>query len=149
VGLDVVMQSAVRRFVKTYNERHGATVILTSHAMDDVTALCPRVLVIDHGQIVYDGSREALVARVRPGRRVTVRLSAPASADAVGAVTAAGATVVARDDGSLTLDVPQAELARVVPLTLARCAVSDLAVSEAPLDEVLAELFSRRAEPAP
>ena len=52
VGLDVVMQAAVRRFVRAYNERHNATVLLTSHAMDDVTALCPRILVIDHGRIV-------------------------------------------------------------------------------------------------
>jgi ABC-2 type transport system ATP-binding protein len=146
VGLDVVMQAAVRRFIKTYNERHGATVILTSHAMDDVTALCPRILVIDHGRIVYDGSREALVARVRPGRRVTVRLSAPAPADTLAALEAAGAKVVAHGDAELTLDVPQSDIAAVVSLALARCAVSDLAVVEPPLDEVLAELFTRGAE---
>jgi len=148
VGLDVVMQAAVRRFIKTYNERHGATVILTSHAMDDVTALCPRILVIDHGRIVYDGSREALVARVRPGRRVTVRLSAPAPADTLAALEAAGAKVVAHGDAELTLDVPQSDIASVVSLALARCAVSDLAVIEPPLDEVLAELFTRGAEAA-
>ncbi|MFO0608675.1 MAG: ATP-binding cassette domain-containing protein [Polyangiales bacterium] len=146
VGLDVVMQAAVRRFVRAYNERHNATVILTSHAMDDVTALCPRILVIDHGRIVYDGTREALVARVRPGRRVTVRLGAPAPADAVTAVENAGAKVVARDDGSLTLDVPQAAIASVVSLALAKLSVDDLAVVEPPLDEVLAELFTRRPE---
>jgi ABC-2 type transport system ATP-binding protein len=149
VGLDVVMQAAVRRFIKTYNERHGATVILTSHAMDDVTALCPRILVIDHGRIVYDGSREALVARVRPGRRVTVRLSAPAPGDTVTALEAAGAKVIAHQDAELTLDVPQSDIAAVVSLALARCDVSDLAVVEPPLDEVLAELFTRGAEAPP
>jgi ABC-2 type transport system ATP-binding protein len=143
VGLDVVMQSAVRRFVKTYNERHEATVILTSHAMDDVTALCPRILVIDHGRIVYDGSREALVARVRPGRRVTVRLASPATSESVEALERAGAKVSSRAESELVLQVPQEALSAVVSLALARCATSDLAVEEPPLDEVLAELFSQ------
>jgi ABC-2 type transport system ATP-binding protein len=146
VGLDVVMQAAVRRFVRTYNERHGATVILTSHAMDDVTALCPRVLVIDHGRIVYDGTREALVARVRPGRRVTVRLTSPASGDALTAIASAGARIVEHGEGSLTLDVPLAIIAPVVSLVLSKLSVDDLAVLEPPLDEVLAELFSCRLE---
>ncbi len=145
VGLDVVMQAAVRRFVRAYNERHGATVILTSHTMDDVTALCPRILVIDHGRIVYDGSREALVARVRPGRRVTVRLASPASADTVAALESAGAKVSSAGDAELVLQVPQASLSAVVSLALARCAATDLTVEEPPLDEVLAELFTRAA----
>ncbi len=153
VGLDVVMQSAVRRFVRAYNERHGATVILTSHAMDDVTALCPRILVIDHGRIVYDGSREALVARVRPGRRITVRLAKPASAESLEAIERAGAKVSSRSESELVLQSPQEALSAVVSLALARCETSDLAVEEPPLDEVLAELFAqsrreRDAEPA-
>jgi ABC-2 type transport system ATP-binding protein len=143
VGLDVVMQSVVRRFVKDYNERHGATVILTSHAMDDVTALCPRVLVIDHGRIVYDGSREALVARVRPGRRVMVRLASPTTSEVVTAIENAGAKVSSFTDSELVLQVPQEALSAVVSLALARCATSDLAVEEPPLDEVLSELFAQ------
>jgi ABC-2 type transport system ATP-binding protein len=148
VGLDVVMQAAVRRFVKTYNERHGATVILTSHAMDDVTALCPRILVIDHGRIVYDGSREALVERVRPGRRVTVRLASPIGSDVLQELEQAGARVANHTDAELELQVPQSQLAAVVSLALARCATTDLAVVEPPLDEVLAELFTRTAPEA-
>ena len=153
VGLDVVMQSAVRRFVRAYNERHGATVILTSHTMDDVTALCPRILVIDHGRIVYDGSREALVARVRPGRRITVRLAKPASAESLEAIENAGAKVSSRTESELVLQSPQECLSTVVSIALAKCETSDLAVEEPPLDEVLAELFAqsrreRDAEPA-
>ena len=73
IGLDVTMQAAMRDFVRVYDERHGATVMLTSHYMADVTALCPRVLLIDAGRISYDGSLEALVRRVRPNKRVTIR----------------------------------------------------------------------------
>src|SRR5262249_25710582 len=55
IGLDVSMQATLRAFIRGYNERFGATVLLTSHYMDDVTALCPRVIVIDQGKLTYDG----------------------------------------------------------------------------------------------
>jgi len=71
------MQATVRGFVRSYNERFGATVLLTSHYMDDVAALCPRVLVIDHGHLIYDGSLDELVRRVRPDKRVLLKLSRP------------------------------------------------------------------------
>jgi ABC-2 type transport system ATP-binding protein len=61
IGLDVTMQTAMRGFIRSYNERFGATVILTSHYMEDVAALCPRVIVIDRGKLTYDGTLAALV----------------------------------------------------------------------------------------
>src|SRR4030095_6777598 len=66
IGLDVTMQARVREFLIEYNRRHGATILLTSHYMADVVALCRRVLVIDHGRLVYDGDMEALVERISP-----------------------------------------------------------------------------------
>jgi ABC-2 type transport system ATP-binding protein len=66
------------QFIKEYNERFGATVILTSHYMEDVRALCPRVVVIDKGRLIYDGRSRQLVHRIRPEKRITIRLSAPA-----------------------------------------------------------------------
>jgi ABC-2 type transport system ATP-binding protein len=89
IGLDVSMQAVLREFIRAYNERFGATVLLTSHYMDDVTALCPRVIVIDKGHLSYDGDLKALVHRVRPHKQVVVR------------------TV---DGGQERLTVPQAEL---------------------------------------
>ena len=77
IGLDVSMQAKMRDFIRDYNERFGATVLLTSHYMDDVAALCPRVVVIDRGQLIYDGDLRELVRRVRPDKRVTIRLSKP------------------------------------------------------------------------
>src|SRR5688572_1557444 len=61
IGLDVSMQARIRQFIKDYNERFGATVILTSHYMEDVAALCPRVIVIDKGRLIYDGALKELV----------------------------------------------------------------------------------------
>jgi ABC-2 type transport system ATP-binding protein len=66
IGLDVNMQQAVRDFVAAYNERHGATVLLTSHYMADVTALCRRVMVIDSGALIFDGDLSSLVEQTAP-----------------------------------------------------------------------------------
>src|SRR5229473_2889837 len=70
IGLDVSMQATVRGFIRAYNERFGATVLLTSHYMEDVAALCPRVMVIDKGRMIFDGALPDLIRRVRPDKRV-------------------------------------------------------------------------------
>src|SRR5215470_2377199 len=73
IGLDVSMQATIRSFIREYNERNGATVLLTSHYMDDVVALCPRVIVIDKGRLNYDGDLRSLARSVRPDKRVTLK----------------------------------------------------------------------------
>src|SRR5262249_49098018 len=77
IGLDVSMQLGVREFIRRYNERTGATTLLTSHYMEDVAALCPRIIVIDRGRLRYDGSLSALVQSVRPEKRVVLRFNSP------------------------------------------------------------------------
>ena len=140
IGLDVTMQTVVRDFIKTYNERHGATVILTSHYMDDVAALCPRVIVIDHGHLTWDGALSDLARKTRPEKRVTLRLGqevAPAQLEAIGGR-------VVRSEGTLAvLQVETADMRDVVAAALSRLPVIDLNVEDAPLEEVLAELFTR------
>src|ERR687885_2736014 len=74
LGLDVNAQEAIRGFLRAYRDRHGATVLLTSHYMADVTALASRVLIINRGHLLYDGALDALVARVAPSRRVELVL---------------------------------------------------------------------------
>ncbi|MCA9546773.1 MAG: ATP-binding cassette domain-containing protein, partial [Myxococcales bacterium] len=74
LGLDVNAQTAVRAFLRDYNERYGATILLTSHYMADITALCERVLLVHDGRLVYDGDLAAMVARVAPHREVEVEL---------------------------------------------------------------------------
>src|SRR3954447_4735571 len=103
IGLDVSMQAKMRDFIRAYNERHGAAVLLTTHYMDDVVALCPRVVVIDRGRLIYDGDLRELVRRVRPDKRLTVRLSRPverADLEKLG-------TVVSADAAQAVLSVPQ------------------------------------------
>ena len=140
IGLDVTMQVAVREFIRRYNEQHGATVILTSHYMEDVAALCPRIIVIDHGHIVYDGSLSELVRSTRPEKRV--RLTFAADVDAA-ALELAGARVVERSGREAQLSVRQADLQSVVARLLAQLPVLDLTVEDPPLEEVLGDLFAR------
>ena len=140
IGLDVTMQATVRDFIRTYNQRHGATVLLTSHDMDDVAAIAERIIVIDHGRLSFDGSLDALVHQLQPEKRV--RLSFSEAVDEA-RVVALGARVVEREAQRAVLQVPKAELRRVVAAALEQLPVSDLTVEGAPLEEVLAELFAR------
>ena len=142
IGLDVAMQVAVRDFVRRYNQQHGATLILTSHYMDDVAALCPRILVIDKGVLSYDGTLEELVRKVRPEKRVVLRFSRPverADVEALG-------TIVDIGTERAVIDVPQAELGARIARALEALPVADLEVTSAPLEEVMSELFARTRE---
>ncbi|HYR18285.1 MAG TPA: ATP-binding cassette domain-containing protein [Myxococcales bacterium] len=139
IGLDVTMQATVRGFVRAYNERFGATVLLTSHYMDDVAALCPRVLIIDHGRLIYDGSLDELVKRVRPDKRVLLKLSRPVEARDL---TKLG-SIVSHTDAQAVLQVSQSELQGAVQRALAQLPVVDLTVEDPPLEEVMRELFER------
>ncbi|MHB8877412.1 MAG: ABC transporter ATP-binding protein [Myxococcaceae bacterium] len=147
IGLDVSMQAVMRDFIKSYNERYGATLILTSHYMDDVAALCPRVVVIDKGHLSYDGGLEALVHRIRPEKRVVFHLARPVDRAAVELV----GKVVSLDAGQAVLQVPQDLVAATVSRGLASLPVKDLTVENPPLEEVMSELFarSRAAKAAP
>jgi ABC-2 type transport system ATP-binding protein len=137
IGLDVSMQAKMREFIRDYNERYGAAVLLTSHYMDDVVALCPRVVVIDHGRLIYDGDLKELVRKVRPDKRVTVRLSRPVERAELERI----ATVVTADTAQAVLSVPGAQVSGVVRDALAALPVVDLTIEEPPLEEVMRELF--------
>jgi ABC-2 type transport system ATP-binding protein len=140
IGLDVSMQATVRGFIKAYNERFGATVILTSHYMEDVVQLCPRVVVIDKGRLIHDGDLRQLTLRLRPDKRISLRFSgaAPAAAE-----LARFGAVVEADGVRATVQVKADQVAGVVGALLAALPVADLTVEDPPLEEVMKELFSR------
>lgn len=140
IGLDVTMQRRIRAFIADYNARFGATVLLTSHYMADIEALCRRVIVIHHGRLLFDGALSDLVARMAPHKRLTVTLEVGASVpdEAIERIT----PLTARRDGTLTLDVPKAEVARVATRLLAELPVADLAIEEADVEDVIERVFS-------
>jgi ABC-2 type transport system ATP-binding protein len=140
IGLDVSMQAKMREFVREYNERTGAAVLLTSHYMDDVVALCPRVVVIDRGRLIYDGDLKELVRRVRPDKRVTIRLGQPAGPETLEILARLG-TLVSSEGAQAILSVPSDKLSGAVRDVLAALPVVDLTVEDPPLEEVMQELF--------
>jgi ABC-2 type transport system ATP-binding protein len=121
IGLDVTMQKRIRSFVATYNERFGATVLLTSHYMADVEALCKRVIVIHHGRLLFDGRLDALTDKF--GAYKTI-----------GAVLANGETV--------SMQVPRDQTSSATARLLAENEVHDLTVEDPPIEDVIEQVFA-------
>jgi ABC-2 type transport system ATP-binding protein len=145
IGLDVTMQRRIRQFIADYNERTGATTLLTSHYMADVEALCRRVIVIHHGVLLFDGDLTGLVARFAPSKTIVLdleRASEAPSRTSVEIIAGGPDRVVAIGEGRVTLRVPRVETAAVTTRLLANLPVLDLVVEEPPIDEVIDLVFA-------
>jgi ABC-2 type transport system ATP-binding protein len=141
IGLDVTAQRRIREFIREYNQRHNATILLTSHYMADVEALCPRVVVIHHGRILFDGPLTDLVTRFSPHKTIVIDLEANS---AVRDYTAFG-EVISQSEGRVTLRVPKLDTAKVASRLLAELAVSDLTIEDPPIEEVIEQVFAQEA----
>jgi ABC-2 type transport system ATP-binding protein len=139
IGLDVAMQVAIRDFVRNYNQRHDATVLLTSHYMDDVVALCPRIIVIDQGKLIHDGDLRQLIKTMDPSKRVSFTLTNGALDDDL---TKLG-TILAREAQRITLRVSEGELPGVVGHLLGTLRAADLAIEDPPLEDILRDMFGK------
>jgi ABC-2 type transport system ATP-binding protein len=139
IGLDVAMQVAIRDFVRSYNQRHEATVLLTSHYMDDVVALCPRIIVIDRGKLIHDGDLRQLIKTMDPDKRVSFTIVGPISDDELAKL----GTVLTRDTQRFTLRVSERELPNVVGHLLGTLKAADLAIEDPPLEDVLRVMFGQ------
>jgi len=137
IGLDVNAQVSVRNFLQEYNQRYKATVLLTSHYMADITALCPRVLVIHQGKLIYDGSLDQLVDRFAPCREVKVELAHTYTPEQLKLY----APVQACEGQSIRFLVRQENLTQTVGKMLAELDVLDLAVTEPPIEEVIGRVL--------
>jgi ABC-2 type transport system ATP-binding protein len=137
IGLDVTMQRRIRSFITEYNRRFGATVLLTSHYMADVEALCRRVVVIHHGRLLFDGDLSILVQKFTAHKTIVVQIgNCQADLRSYG-------EVVSCADGRFTLRVPKAETAHVTERLLANLPVIDLLVEDPPIEEVIEQVFAQ------
>ena len=145
IGLDVSMQVAIRDFIRSYNQRNSATVLLTSHYMDDVVALCPRIIVIDQGTLIHDGDLKGLIKQMDPDKRVSFT-----TADVVDdEVLAKLGQVHAKEGNRVTLKVSESELPNAVSYILATLQAGDLAIEDPPLEDILRAMFGKhKTEPA-
>ena len=121
IGLDVTMQRRIRSFVAEYNKRWNATVLLTSHYMADVEALCKRVIVIHHGKILFDGQLSALANEFSALKTITAVLA---------------------DGQHITMQVARDETSRATAQLLAEHEVHDLTVEDPPIEDVIAQVFA-------
>jgi ABC-2 type transport system ATP-binding protein len=137
IGLDVTMQKRIRTFVAEYNARYGATVLLTSHYMADVEALCKRVVVIHHGRILYDGPLTGLADQFAAYKTIGVALeNGDADLSRYG-------EVIHREGDWITLRVPRSETSAVTSRLLADEQVLDLNVEDPPIEDVIELVFAQ------
>ncbi len=142
IGLDVTMQRRIRSFLEAYNRQTGATVLLTSHYMADVEALCRRVIVIHQGRILFDGLLAELVQGFSAHKTISVDLDLPEGE--VPDLTSYG-DVVSSEGARVTLRVPKLETARVTSRLLADHPVLDLSVEDPPIEEVIDRVFTAQS----
>lgn len=137
LGLDVNAQVAVREFLQQYNEKYGATILLTSHYMADITALCDRVLLIHQGQLIYDGLLENLLDRFAPYRQVKVELAQALTEEKL----LEFGEIESIQGQEVRFLVPRANLTTTISLILAQLQVQDLSVSDPPIEKIIGRLF--------
>lgn len=136
LGLDVTMQKRLRTFIRAYNREQGATVLLTSHYMADVTALADRVIVIHHGSILHDGALGSLSERF--SSRKTLAVTAE---DLDGDLGAYG-IVLDQGPGRVVMAVDKSRVAAVAARLLSDFTVSDLSIEDPPIEEVIDRIFT-------
>jgi ABC-2 type transport system ATP-binding protein len=141
IGLDVTSQKRVRGFVAEYNRRHGATVLLTSHYMADVLALCRRVIVIHQGRILFDGDLGALTARFSASKTISVTLAEPLEDPG------RYGELVAAEGLRVVLKVDRAAASAVAARLLADHQVTDLTIEDPPIDDVIDRVFTDKVAP--
>lgn len=141
IGLDVVSQKIVRNFLRDHNATHRTTILLTSHYMADIQELCDRVIIIDHGQIFFDGRLTEVVDRFADFKLVTIRhepgaRSSPEQLHKYG-------VVVEQTGDSVQLQVKRDRVIPVCKALLDEMAVTDIDIQELPIEEVIRRIFAR------
>ncbi len=137
IGLDVVAQVTIQKCLRDYHSRHGVTMLLTSHYMRDVEALCSRVLVITHGTLIYDGPLKGITDRFGQTKLVRLQFAespVPDDLDRYGEVTR-------REGPAADIKVERARVAEVLGAILDQYAVADVSVQDPPLEQVIARVF--------
>lgn len=138
LGLDVVSQQAIREFLKQLHHDEGTTVLLTSHYMQDVQALCDRVIVINNGEKIFDDSLEALGKTFGDRRRIVLRFREPiAQID-----LATYGDVRDAPDEAVAIDVPREETPAIAAALLQRFPVEDISIEDVDIEDIIRRLFT-------
>lgn len=139
IGLDVVAQKSMRDFIKEYNRKYNATIILTSHYMGDVRELCKRVIVIDKGVILYDGSLQKVVDKFSPFKRIEVDFSGDVEIEKLKNI----GEIKSFKDNHASLQVKKADVAGKTGKLLEDFPVDDLTIEDPSIEDIIRNLFSK------
>jgi ABC-2 type transport system ATP-binding protein len=137
LGLDITAQARIRAFLKEYNRRTGATILLTSHYMADVVALCERIIMIHQGQLKYDGGIAELSRRIAPVKLISVALR-----DAIPADLSPYGVLLPGENGNQLVQVPAEEVAAITARLLSDLPVQDLTIEDPPIEGVIERAFA-------
>jgi len=150
LGLDVSMQLRLRRFIAEYNRKHGATVILTSHYMADVVSLCPRVILIDKGQLLFDGELSELAEKMAPFKLLRLAIGGNGNESRLEDVLAqfdSIATVIDHQDRRYTLRIKKSETATLTAHILRSLTVLDMTIEDPPIEAVIDQVYREGVSP--
>jgi len=142
IGLDVAMQRRIRSFIAEYNVRTGACVMLTSHYMADVEALCRRVIVIHQGRLLFDGNLSALVSQFAAHKVITVEMEEGTTITDAELAALVDGTVTARTPTAVTVQVPKTHTPVAAGRLLAALPVVDLTIEDPPIERVIEDVFA-------
>lgn len=142
LGLDISMQLRLRRFLAEYNQKNGVTILLTSHYMADVMALCSRVLLIHHGQLLYDGQLSNLAKKMAPFKLLQITLGRENGTETQTQRVLANLKLNAKQDGNrLTLRVARADAPAITAQLLQSLPIADLSVEDPPIEAVIDQVY--------
>ena len=140
IGLDITGQVRIREFLREYNKRTGATILLTSHYMADVTALCERIIIIHQGQLKYDGGITDLSRKIAPFKLIGVMLADAASHD----LSKYGTQVLNEEDmDKKYIQVKAEEVTRITSRMLADLPIHDITIADPPIEDVIEQAFNQ------
>jgi ABC-2 type transport system ATP-binding protein len=140
IGLDVISQKTVREFLREHNAKHQTTIVLTSHYMGDIQALCKRVIIIDHGTLFFDGLLSEVVDRFADSKLVTIQCEG--ASDFLGIDLTQYGLIVERTPGTIRLKVKRDRVIPVCKSLLDELPVSDIDIEEVPIEEVIRQVFA-------
>lgn len=139
IGLDVVSQRRIREFLKTYQQREGSTIVLTSHYMQDIQELCDRVVIIDHGEVIFDDRLDSLIARYSHTKLIRLAFDKPVDERDL----AEYGRVVEHEENRATIEVARESTTQAAAQVLTKLPVVDIAIDDAEAEEIIAQIFSK------
>lgn len=142
IGLDVHAQKAVRDFIRTYNQEFVTTIVLTSHYMEDIKELCQRVIVIDQGQILFDGQLQDIIQQYAINKKITLTFQTPVSKEKLQTY----GKILSYEKQAASLEIPRPTSTKIAAQLLSQLPVDDFTIEEEKIEEIIRQLLGDRHE---